>query len=119
MMFAPAPQVRVFVRPGATDMRKSFDGLFGLAKETLGQDPLSGHLFVFCNARRDRLKILFSDGAGLWVCAKRLEGGTFAWPADAATKVEMTSAELGMLLAGVELQSVRRRRWRRFELVRE
>ena len=54
MMIVPPPQVRVFVRPGATDMRKAFDGLFGIAKEIMNQDPLSGHLFVFCNKRRDR-----------------------------------------------------------------
>lgn len=119
MIFAPASQARVYLRPGATDMRKNFDGLFGLAKDQMKQDPLSGHLFVFCNRRRDRLKVLFSDGAGLWVCAKRLEGGTFAWPEAEATSVALTSTELSMLLSGIEWQSVRRRPWRRFALAYE
>jgi transposase len=118
MMIVPPPQVRVFIRPGPTDMRKAFDGLFGIAKEIMKQDPLSGHLFVFCNKRRDRLKILFSDGAGLWVCAKRLEGGTFSWQeaSDDSASVEMKSSDLSMLLSGVEWRSVKRRKWRRFAL---
>jgi transposase len=121
MMIVPPPQVRVFVRPGPTDMRKAFDGLFGIAKEIMKKDPLSGHLFVFCNKRRDRLKILFSDGAGLWVCAKRLEGGTFSWPTvnEASASVEMSSGELSMLLSGVEMKSVKHRKWRRFALANE
>jgi len=85
------------------------------------QDPLSGHVFAFCNRRRDRLKALYSDGTGLWVCAKRLEGGTFAWPEPeaGAASVEMTSSDLTMLLGGVEWRTAKRRRWRRFELARE
>ena len=118
MMLVPPAQVRVYLRSGPTDMRKSFDGLFGLTKETLKQDPLSGSLFVFCNRRRDRLKILFSDGAGLWCCAKRLEGGTFRWPSleEGKTSVQLSSSELSMLLCGVEWQHVKHRRWRRFAL---
>src|SRR5256886_12285955 len=61
-------------------MRKGFEGLFGLVRDQLGLDPLSGHLCIFCNKERNRLKILFWDGSGLWVCAKRLEKGTFGWP---------------------------------------
>jgi transposase len=119
-MFIPPPQVRVFLRAGVTDMRKAFDGLFGIATEIIKVDPLSGHLFVFCNRRRDRLKILFADGTGLWVCSKRLESGTFSWP-DAPTdgaSVEMSAADLSMLLSGVEMSSVTRRRWRRFALAK-
>ncbi|MCC6264050.1 MAG: IS66 family insertion sequence element accessory protein TnpB, partial [Bryobacterales bacterium] len=63
-----------------TDMRKGFEGLYGLVRDELRCDPLSGHLFLFANASRTRLKLLFWDGSGLWVCAKRLEKGRFHWP---------------------------------------
>jgi transposase len=65
---------------GATDLRKGFEGLYGLARDALGLDPLSGHLVLFCNRACTRLKVLFWDGSGLWVCAKRLEKGRFSWP---------------------------------------
>ena len=62
---------RVFVVTGATDMRKGFDGLYGIVANRLGMDPTSGHLFVFCNATRTRIKVLTWDGSGLWLCNKR------------------------------------------------
>jgi transposase len=96
---------RVFVRAGATDMRKGFDGLHALVREQLGEDPLSGHLFVFCNRARTRLKVLCWDGSGLWVCAKRLERGTFAWPATGDGVIE--PAQLHALLAGLQVQGMR------------
>ena len=96
---------RVFVRAGATDMRKGFDGLHVLVREQLGEDPLSGHLFVFCNRTRTRLKVLCWDGSGLWVCAKRLERGTFAWPATGDGAIE--PAQLHALLAGLQVQGLR------------
>jgi len=107
------PSVRIFLAPGPTDLRKSFDGLSGLARNALQQDPLSGHLFVFCNRRRDRLKILYFDGSGLWVFAKRLERGTFAWPQQAQGPLELRSSELALLLGGIDLRHTRRRRWYR------
>ncbi len=61
-------------------MRKGFEGLYGLVRDRLSCEPLSGHLFLFCNAQRNRLKVLVWDGSGLWVCAKRLEKGRFTWP---------------------------------------
>ena len=79
-MFGLTTATRVFVAPGATDMRKGFDGLFGLVRDALGEDPLSGHLFLFANRDRTRVKVLVFDGSGLWVCSKRLEKGRFAWP---------------------------------------
>jgi len=106
------PSVKVFLAAGPTDMRKSFDGLSGVTKSVLAQDPLSGHLFVFCNRKRDRLKILYFDGSGLWVFAKRLERGTFAWPdADAEARVEMRASELALLLGGLDLAHTKKRRW--------
>jgi len=106
------PSVKVFLAAGPTDMRKSFDGLSGLVQSVLAQDPLSGHLFVFCNRRRDRLKVLYFDGSGLWVFAKRLEKGTFAWPAAGGDAcVAMRASELALLLGGLDLARTRRRRW--------
>lgn len=93
-------------------MRKSFNGLYALVKGHLDSDPLDGHLFLFSNRRRDRLKLLFWDGTGLWVCAKRLEKGTFAWPeTPPARAVELTHAELHLLLGGLDLDRTRPRRW--------
>ena len=66
---------RVYLAAGATDLRKSFEGLSGLVRHRLKEDPLSGHLFVFANRGRNRVKVLYWDGSGLWVCAKRLEQG--------------------------------------------
>jgi transposase len=86
----------------------SFDGLFALAS-SLDLDPLSGHLFVFINKRRDRIKILYWDRDGLAVWAKRLEKGTFPIPDATADRVEMSAADLAALLAGIDLNSARRR----------
>jgi transposase len=107
------PTVRVYMAAGPSDLRKSFDGLSGLATTVLGESALSGHLFVFCNRRRDRLKVLVWDGSGFWVCAKRLERGTFAWPDSTPdrTKVELTPAELTVLLGGLDVRETSRRRW--------
>jgi transposase len=109
-----SPATRVFLAAGATDMRKSFDTLGALVRSELGGDLVSGHLFVFCNGRRDRIKVVFFDGSGLWVCAKRLEKGTFWWP-DSSHRgaVEMTSAEFSALIGGLDLQGMGRRRWYR------
>ena len=74
-------------------MRKGFDGLFGLVRDRLLCEPLSGHLFLFCNAQRNRLKVLVWDGTGLWVCAKKLPKGCFTWPqsGDAQGKVVLAT----------------------------
>ena len=70
-MFSIGSATRVYVAAGSTDMRKSFEGLFGLVRDRLQGDPLSGHVFLFSNAQRNRLKLLFWDGTGLWVCANQ------------------------------------------------
>jgi transposase len=107
---------RIYLAAGVTDMRKSFNGLYALAKGQMGGDVLQGHLFLFCNRRRDRLKALFWDGHGLWVCAKRLEKGTFAWPQCAGQQiesVELSRVQLNLLLGGLDLRSTRKRNWLR------
>ena len=112
-MLSPGPATKIYLASGVTDMRKSFNGLYGLVVGVLEADPLSGHLFVFSNRRRDRIKILCFDGSGLWVCAKRLEKGTFAWPSSGEGAVELTQAELNLLLGGLDLSLTRKRRWMR------
>lgn len=111
-MFGASTAVRVFIASGATDMRKSFNGLYVLVRSVLDQDPLSGHLFVFSNRRRDRVKVLYWDGDGLWVCAKRLEKGTFNWPqpGDNSDCLELTQTQLNLLLCGVDLRNCHDRR---------
>jgi len=108
-MFGLSAAVRVYLATKPADMRKSFDALAALASGTLGLDPLSGHLFVFVNKRRDRVKVLYWDRDGLAVWAKRLERGTFRIPVAGADRVEMTTAELAALLAGIDLNTARRR----------
>jgi len=112
-MLSLSPATRVFLRPGPTDMRKSFNGLLSLAEHQLRQDPRSGHLFVFCNRQRNRLKILFWDGSGLWICAKRLEQGRFSWPESGEVCLEYTSGQLTLLLDGIELRQARQKNWYR------
>lgn len=107
---------RVFLSAGGTDMRKSFNGLSGLVRSQLGSDPLSGDLFVFCNRGKTRLKILYFDTSGLWVFAKRLERGTFAWPerTEGRARVDLRYEELMLLLNGLDASGLRERaRWRR------
>lgn len=109
--------VRVFVYTQAADMRKAFDGLSALAAEVMRQDPLSGHLFVFRNRRGDRLKVLYWGGDGLCLWCKRLESGTFELRQGEDGQdpcVEMSQAELSMLIEGISLAQVHRRK--RFRL---
>ena len=115
-MLSLALPARIFVCTHPADMRCSFDGLAALVQTHLGQDPLSGDLFVFRSKRGDRVKLLYwcEDGYALWY--KRLEEGTFAWPnlEGARTKVgehglTLRPAELAMLLDGIELRDVKRR----------
>jgi transposase len=115
MMHLPA-SVRVYLCASACDMRKSFDGLHALVTQSMELDAFAGHLFVFANRRRDRIKILYWDRDGFAVWAKRLEEGTYAMPfGDSAEKRrEITAAELAALLSGIDLsQAKRRKRYRR------
>jgi transposase len=107
-MFGLSAAVRVYLAIKPADMRKSFDALSALVSG-LALDPLSGHLFVFVNKRRDRIKILYWDRDGMAVWAKRLERGTVRMPSAGAESIEMTTAELAALLAGIDLNTARRR----------
>ena len=109
-MLSLPPQVRVFLCTRPTDMRKSFDGLSGLVQEVLRQDPLSGDLFVFLNRRRDRVKVLLWEGDGLSLFYKRLEVGTFALPEAEGDAVTLSSAQLAMLLGGLDWAKTRPRK---------
>lgn len=112
-MFGVGPATRIYLAAGATDMRKGFEGLYGLVRDQLQLEPLSGHIFLFSNAQRNRLKLLFWDGSGLWVCAKRLEKGRFRWPAAEAgqSKVVLSQEELALLVGGIDLAGSKRRAW--------
>jgi transposase len=115
MMHLPA-SVRVYLCASACDMRKSFDGLHSLVTQSMELDAFAGHLFVFANRRRDRIKILYWDRDGFAVWAKRLEEGTYAMPfgESAEKRREITAAELGALLSGIDLsQAKRRKRYQR------
>lgn len=120
-MFGFGPATRIYVATGATDLRKGFNGLYGLAHEHLGCAPESGHVFLFTNARKNRLKLMVYDGSGLWICAKKLDGGCFRWPGKDTTaeKIVLSHEELALLLGGIDLEQTRRRKWYRKPLADE
>jgi transposase len=107
---SPAP--RIYLAAGATDLRKSFEGLGDLVTHQFQEDPLSGHLYIFSNRKRNRIKLLYFDGSGTWVCAKRLGEGRFAWPkTDAPGALRILAEELTLLLSGIDLGKTRTRPW--------
>ncbi len=113
-MLSFAGSVRVFLAVEPIDMRKGFEGLYGLVGERLGEDVRSGALFVFMNKRHTRLKVLYFDGTGLWLLTKRLEQGTFAWPKLAeigAAKLALRPEALAMLTDGMDLRGAKMRPW--------
>lgn len=113
MLNVPTP-VRVFLYTVATDMRKSFSGLHGLIVDSLRQDPLSGDWFVFLNRRRDRLKIMTWERDGFAIWYKQLQRGTFAIPAHDGDSLTLTSQQLALILAGIDLKDTRpRKRYQR------
>lgn len=117
-MFGLGPATRIYLALGATDLRKGFEGLYGWVRDRLLCDPMSGHLFLFSNARRNRLKVLYWDGSGLWICAKRLERGRFSWPQEdeQTVRVTLSHEELSLLLGGIDLAQTRRKDWYRAEV---
>lgn len=115
-MLTLPPTVRIFVNLAPADMRRSLDGLAALTREVLQEDPLSGHLFVFFNRRRNRTKILLWDRSGLCLYYKRLEKGVFrlaAFEPAGRARAELEAAELALILEGIDLAHARRRpRWK-------
>jgi transposase len=97
-MFGMGAATRIYVATGATDMRKGFCGLEGLIRERLECDPTSGHIFLFSNSRRDRLKLVYFDGSGLWVCSKRIERGRLGWPEATGNKVQLSHEQFAALI---------------------
>jgi transposase len=107
-MLSLSSALRIFLAADPADMRKGFDGLSQLVRDRIAQDPLSGHLFVFRNKRRDRIKILYWDRDGLALWYKRLEKGTFRFPEAKDGRVEVTPAEIAAILEGIDLTRARR-----------
>ncbi len=112
LSFPPSPSVRIFVGREPVDMRKGFDGLSGVVIDIVDEDPQSGHLFVFFNKRRNRMKALVWDGSGYWVLYKRIEHGRFQVfdrMTENAGAFELTSTDLALMLDGIDLRGSRRR----------
>ncbi len=114
MLMLP-PCVHIYLAAEPVDCRKSFDGLSSAVRSVLRQDPLSGHIFIFCNRRGDQIRVLVWDRNGYCVLSKRLERGVFRMPRQPANgdqHVELDAAELGLMLEGIDLRgSTRRRGW--------
>ena len=106
-MFLPEPNVRIWLYSQPTDMRKSFDGLCGLIRHQLQEEPTSGQLFVFINRRKTHLKILYFDGAGFCIWFKRLEQGQFNVRSDSGDKQRFSWLQLKLLLDGLEVKKIR------------
>ena len=119
-MIALPPQIRVFLYRLPTDMRKGFHGLVALTESAMQQDPLSGSLFIFLNRRRDRIKILYWGQTGFCIWYQQLEQGTYQLPEEPREEqgaLEVTRSQLSLILDGIDLTSVRRRK--RFQAPRE
>lgn len=101
-MISPPAGTRVWLAAGVTDMRKGMDGLAALAQTALSENPFSGHIFVFRGRRGDLVKLLWFDGDGLCLFAKRLERGRFVWPQADSGSIALSAAQLSMLLEGID-----------------
>lgn len=111
-MLSVAHQTRVYLAVEAVDMRKQFDGLWAQAEQVLREDPYSGALFLFSNKSRNRLKILYWDGTGVWIFAKRLEKGRFSWPVGSdRRKLSLSVEAFQLLLCGVDLKKCQKKAW--------
>jgi transposase len=105
-MLAFPHSIRIYVALEPVDMRKQYDGLWAAAQQQLNEDPKHGAVFVFTNKERTRLKLLYWDGTGVWVLAKRLEQGRFSWPepSEAKRKLALAPEALALLVGGVDLK---------------
>ncbi len=101
-MIAPPAGAHIWIAAGVTDLRRGFTGLSALVQTALEQDPFAGHVFVFRGRRGDLIKLLWFDGDGLCLFAKRLERGRFVWPKAENGSVSLTRAQLSMLLEGID-----------------
>lgn len=112
-MLAFPAAIKIYVAVQPLDMRKQFNGLWAAAQERLGEDPRSGAVFCFINKERTRLKLLYWDGTGVWVLAKRLEKGRFSWAAadDERKKISLAPEALSMLVGGIDLKQGSLRPW--------
>lgn len=112
-MLAFPHSVRILVAVAPVDMRKSFNGLWTAAQEQLREDPKSGAVFCFLNKDRTRLKLLYWDGTGVWVLAKRLEQGRFSWPrpSQAGAKLALAPEALALLIGGIDLKGGALKAW--------
>ena len=113
-MWLANSQVRIWLYSQPTDMRKSFNGLSGLVRNQLEENPLSGALFVFINRRRTQVKALYFDGSGYCIWMKRLEQGRFQIPVNDHDAIELDKTTLMLILDGIDLNSVQKRK--RFQL---
>lgn len=113
-MISFSGSLKIYLAVEPCDMRKSFNGLYVLAEDKLKADPRSGAIFVFTNKRRNRIKLLYWDGTGLWVMAKRLEKGTFSWPKSSdidLASISLTPEAFAMLTDGIDMKEGCRRAW--------
>ena len=94
--------IRIFLRPGTTDLRKAANGLAIIVQEEIQQDPFSGNIYLFCNRERKLLKAVYWEKTGFWLSQKRLEEQRFPWPVNEKEARELTAEELRMLLAGID-----------------
>ena len=101
-MILDISRIKIFLRPGATDLRKAVNGLSAIAQETMKQDPFSGSVFIFCNRGHKLLKAVYWDKTGFWLSQKRLEKNKFPWPQDEEEVKELSVEELKMLLSGID-----------------
>lgn len=108
MIFRNPLKLKIYLRTGYTDMRKSWNGLYSLIKEELRKDPLSESMFVFSGHSRKLLKIFYWDGNGFCIWQKKLEKGSFAWPDSSFKKVEISRKELHWLLTGIDFRKEHR-----------
>jgi len=111
-MLAFPAAIKIYVAVQPVDMRKGFNGLWAAATEQLQEDPKNGAVFAFINKERTRLKLLYWDGTGVWVLAKRLEEGRFSWPVGSdRTKLSLAPETLALLIGGVELKRGSLKAW--------
>ncbi len=113
-MWLVPPSVRIYLAREPADMRRSFDGLCGMVRDHMKQEPTNGHLFVFRNRRWNRIKVIYFDRTGLAIWYKRLERGCFHWPKGHEPVVEMNAADMALILEGIDLNGAKRRK--RFSL---